>query len=976
MKIVDLRVNNLKEPLGFDLKKLRFSWRFERATGDSDFFQSAAQILVSLDDKFDSIIYDSGKSMHISNLGHSIDIKLSSRTKYYWKVMCWTDKEKVLISDISYFETGKIHEKWHSKWISAESNHGESPILFTNFDIGENTIDSARLYIAGFGLYKFRINDYLFNDEHLLPGHHSYDFWLQYQTFDVTKMLKKDQNSIEIFLGEGWYRGRFGYDGINYNLYGNKLKTTAELVIKLSDGNEITIPTDESWKYKKSHITFNDIYDGECQNYELVTTNMNDELILPVTVLNDELNLSERLSLPVKIMDEITVKEVINTPSGETVLDFGQNLTGWVRFTIDEPIGNKIELQFGEVLQNDNFYRENLRSAKSQFTYISDGKKRTIEPFFTFYGFRYVKIEGLTKKVDLDNFTACVIYSDLETTGNIKTSNKKVNKLFKNALWGQKGNFLDVPTDCPQRDERMGWTGDAQIFASTASFNMYTPAFYNKYLKDLRLEQIELNGSVPYVVPMVKPANYQGMMLGHGSTAWGDAATIIPWTLYTNYGDKTLLEDHYPIMRDWVEYIYSIDKTNGNSRLWQTGFHFSDWLGLTGNEQDENDLLGNTDPYFVSSAYYFYSTTILSKAARALNKIEEAKKYQQLANEIKSAIQNEYFSINGKISSPTQTNTAVSLFMDIVAPEKRELIITQLKDTVLDNNCHLNTGFVGTPYLNHSLSDNGLNSLAYSLLLNEEYPSWLFSINMGATTIWERWNSLEEDGSISGTGMNSLNHYAYGSIVDWMYKKVCGIVPLESNPGYSRFIIYPHLDSRIDSAICEYKSPKGTIKSGWKILSDTSTEYNIEVPFDSIAEVTLPNTISESIIIYRDSEIYELPHIEMNNNNSLFELFSGSYKIVTTNANSRKIYLTMEMTVEEALVSYDSRELLYEIFPALKTKMMRLFSKQIKLKELILSGIIDESINLSEYIVDFDEKLLENQSYNLDSSLYHFFTHQ
>ncbi|MDI9420285.1 MAG: family 78 glycoside hydrolase catalytic domain, partial [Bacillota bacterium] len=536
--------------------------------------------------------------------------------------------------------------------------------------------------------------------------------------------------------------------------------------------------------------------------------------------------LQPRRSLPVIIKEKIKPAAIIHTPKGETVLDFGQNMVGWASFRIDAPQGTEVLLQYGEALQDGCFSQENLRSAKAEFTYISDGRPAQVKPCFTFYGFRYVKVEGWVGELALDDFTGHVVYSDLERIGTIETSNPMVNRLFLNALWGQKGNFLDVPTDCPQRDERMGWTGDAQMFSGTACFNMDCDAFFGKFLYDLALEQKRLGGKVPDFVPTfgLDPL---------GMAAWSDAATVIPWNLYLHYGDLAGLERQLESMIAHVERIKSQDD---GDRLWDSGFHVGDWLALDG--KGEFSRLGGTPTDLIATAYYAYSAGLVAKAARVLGKEEIAREYEQLAEEVKRAFCEEFVTPRGRMAANTQTAHILPLFMDLVPEEIRPRILASLVELLKENNYYLKTGFVGTPYLCRVLSENGYNDIAYRLLLNEEFPSWLYAVKLGATTIWERWNSLLPDGRFGELGMNSLNHYTYGSIGEWMYRHMCGIQPVEAYPGFRKARLAPQPNPALNWARAVLDSAAGRYESGWEYL-ENAIRYSFAVPFNAEAELEL-----------------------------------------------------------------------------------------------------------------------------------------
>ncbi|MBT2599361.1 MULTISPECIES: alpha-L-rhamnosidase [unclassified Oceanobacillus] len=935
IRITNLRTNQIENPLGYELARLRLSWITENEQSDS-LFQSYASVEMADDQDFNNIIYESGKRKDIDSLSFTPNVTLEPRTRYYWKVTVWGDTGDFVTSDIAWFETGKMDEQWQAKWITPKLDKEIHPLMRKSFHF-DKEIESARIYISGLGIYHLEMNGEKVGDEYLAPGFHAYNYWLQYQTFDVTSQLKQGENAIGVMLGNGWYKGRFGFDGEFYELFGDQFALIAELHVTLKDGTTSIIKTDDTWKCTKSPIAFSGIYDGEIYDAtqeikDWSSPGLNDHNWEEVmeTEINTE-KFTSRLSLPVKVMEERKPIEKVVTPAGETVLDMGQNMTGWLRFKVDLPKGRKIHLQFGEILQGGNFYQENLRTAKAEYQYTSDGTTKVIEPYFTFYGFRYVKLTGFEDDIDLGNFTGCVLYSDIEETGHIETSNPLVNQLFQNAMWGQKGNFLDVPTDCPQRDERMGWTGDAQVFASTASFNMYSPAFFNKYMFDLREEQKRIDGSVPFTVPSITPEG-EHLASQHGSAAWGDAATIIPWTLYLQYGDKELLSEQFETMRDWVDYIKKQDDSSGGKRLWQVGFHFGDWLALDG--ADPNGFFGGTDTTYVASAYYYYSTTIVVKAANVLGKYDLAEKYSRLAEEVKQAITNEFFTPNGKSSINTQTAYILALHMDLVPEHYKERIAQDLRDKLAEDHMHLKTGFVGTPYFAPALSEMGSSEDAYTLVLNEDYPSWLYAVKLGATTIWERWNSVLPDGSISDTGMNSLNHYSYGSIVEWMYRYMCGINPVERAPGFREILFTPRPDGRLAYAKATLNSAAGRIETGWKLNGDGSLAFTFKIPFNTKAKVVLPNAVAESVEVKdKDGTRIKLDLIQSETNVDV-EIGPGEYSFVYMPTKQYIKKFTLSSTVREIIGNNESRSSFYELFPEINEQKFIL--------ELVINKQLDE----------------------------------
>lgn len=840
MKIVRLRTNHFKNPIGYDISDLSLSWVVEDTNAKK---QESAEVIISKSIEFisEDIVYDSGNCKEADSRCFQPNIKLESCTRYFWKVKVTGDNGETAVSEIAIFETGKFNEPWKGIWIATDLNKDIHPYLRKSFVL-DGKIKSARVYASAAGIYEMEINGEKISDEYLLPGYHVYDCWMQYQTFDVTKYLKEGNNSIGAMLGKGWFSGSFGLGSLP-DTYGDRMALLCDLVITKEDGSQIIVSTDESWKSNRGPVTSSGIYDGEHYDAKLEITDWSKENcddsswsgVMPVELKIG--SMAERLSPPIIKHESLKALEVIHTPKGETVLDFGQNMTGWVEFDINAPEGTRVYLQFGELLQGGCFYRDNLRSAKAEYEYISNGKPAHVRPHFTFYGFRFVKVEGIT--VNPEDFTAYVIHSDMDELCEIKTSDEKVNRLIMNAKWGQKSNFLDVPTDCPQRDERLGWTGDTQVFSGTASFFTETAAFYNKYMRDLREEQKLIDGSVPVIIPRVR--NQREVGTGHGSSAWGDVATILPWTVYLFYGDKSMLEKHYISMKDWVNYIIRQDEADGGKRLWQTGLHIADWLAL--DNPDTTDIFnGGTDPFYIATAYYYNSVKLAADAAEVLGKKEDSTFYRKLQQEIKEAFCKEYITPNGKLSIDTQTAHIVALFMDLVPQEQRQRLVETLKSKIVNKGMHLDTGFVGSTYICRTLSNAGANDFAYKLLINDDFPSWLYSVKMGATTIWERWNSVNPDGTVSSTGMNSMNHYAYGSVVEWIARDVCGLNPVFEAPGFKKAVIKPQPFGYLKKAAISYKSAAGTYVSSWELMEDGMLKYEFEVPFNCEAEIILPDT--------------------------------------------------------------------------------------------------------------------------------------
>ena len=886
MRIYAMKTNHIKSPLGFETSPVTFSWKVEQTSSAR---AVAARVEVSLGEAFgeNDVIHDSGFDASIENTAYmpfaaGVGVThdgagkaaepLRPRTRYWWRVTVRGDKGDEAVSQPEWFETGKMDEPWTAQWITPSFDKTVHPRFRKSFVL-KSGVASARVYACGLGVYELLINGKKAGDEYLAPGCHSYNNWLQYQTYDVTSLLKEGENVAGAMLGNGWAKGRFGLSASG-EIYCGEFGFIAEIHVLYKNGDSEVINTDAGWSCAPSPVTDSSIYDGETYDGRLEDDWTSGGYTLggnttggntlggnapagntptehtPVGYAPDKWEnavvsadytekwklgpLHDRLSLPVRAMQELKPVALLRTPAGEDVLDMGQNMVGFLRFFCRADAGTKLSLYFGELLQDGNFYRDNLRSAKAEYHYISGGRPSEVRPLFTFFGFRYVKLEGFGD-IDINDFTGLVLYSDMTQTGNIETSDDKVNRLYQNVIWGQRGNFLDVPTDCPQRDERLGWTGDAQIFCETAAWNMDVYAFFAKYLRDLAYDQAECGGAVPNVIPNVFPRKAGGNA-GGAACGWADAATVIPWTMYQMYGDKSVLRSAFPSMKAWVDWIKAEDGRSGGRRLWTTGFHFGDWLAM--DAPVPGGTFGATDVGFTASAYYYYSAMLVAKAAEALCDAENARFYNELAAEVKTAIRNEYFTPSGRIAVKTQTAMVMALDFGLYPEGHRARLIESLKMRLVQDGMKLKTGFLGTPALCSVLSDNGAHPYALKLFFNEEMPGWLYPVGMGATTIWERWDSVLPDGKISDTGMNSLNHYAYGSVASWMYRYLCGIIP--TAPGFSRVRIAPRTEGRLTFVKSSFDSPHGTISSNWNKLEDGLVRLECVIPFGVTGVLSLP----------------------------------------------------------------------------------------------------------------------------------------
>lgn len=704
-------------------------------------------------------------------------------------------------------------------WIISSTDFGDvCPVFKKDFETNKK-IKKADLCVTALGLYEVYINGSRVGNQVFTPGWTSYQKRLQYQRYDVTELLQ-DINELVILAGKGWCVGELAWNG-NHGIWNDVISVIAVLHIQYTDDTRESIVTDKDWQVAKSPVLYSELYHGETYDSNVTEFDWQPAALYE----HDKSSLIEQEGEPIVEQDRLHAVELIQTPKGETVIDFGQNLTGYVEVKLKAPKGARAKIYHAEVLDKDgNFYTENLRTAKQQVTIICNGEEMTYKPHFSFQGFRYIRLEDWPEEVDLQNFTAVVVHSKLKRTGHFECSEPLVNQLYQNIIWGQKGNFLDVPTDCPQRNERLGWTGDAQVFVRAASYNFDVNRFFTKWLHDLKADQFE-DGGVPAVIPNVLGKE------GANSAAWGDAAVICPWQLYLSYGNQTILEQQFESMKNWIEYIRAQGE---NEFLWNTGEHYADWLGLDG---QAGSCKGATDEGLIATAYFAYSTSLFIKAGTALQR--DMSSYERLYQNIVKAFRETYIK-DGKMTSQTQTAHVLALYFDLC--ENRAAIAKDLVELIHQNKDKLTTGFVGTPYLLHVLSDNGYAELAYTLLLQQEFPSWLYSVKMGATTIWEHWDGIRPDGSMWSADMNSFNHYAYGAVADWMYGVMAGIKP--GKPGYEHIIIQPITDKRLSYVKASLDVKYGTIVSSWR-RENGKTVYSVEIPENCTAEIKLGNQTYE-----------------------------------------------------------------------------------------------------------------------------------
>ncbi|MEU1622888.1 family 78 glycoside hydrolase catalytic domain [Streptomyces sp. NPDC005722] len=779
------------------------------------------------------------------------DAPLTSRERAVVRVRVWTGAdEPSRWSEPAAVEAGLLApEDWRAVPVGApwpeDPDSDRRPARVRRDFTLPRPVAHARLYITAHGLYEAEINGHRVGDDTVAPGWTVYGERLRYSTHDVTSLLTEGANTIGAWLGDGWYRGRFGFDGGHRNLYGTDQSLIAQLEVTHDDGTTTVVATDHAWQASTGPILFSGLYDGETFDARLHdprwSTPHGDRpgTWEPVaTGSRDPRTLVAPKGPPVRCTQEVRPVTITPKDEGRYVLDFGQNLVGRLRITVDGPAGTTITLRHAEVLQDDELATRPLRLAAATDAYIlGDSGEQTWEPRFTLHGFRYAEVSGWPGELTGDAVTARVHHTDMARTGWFECSDPLINRLHENVLWSMRSNFVDIPTDCPQRDERLGWTGDIQVFAPTASFLYDCAGMLDSWLDDVAVEQFP-DGTIPWYVPVI-PGAPMWTPIQPGA-AWGDVATLTPWVLYQRFGDLELLRRHFPMGRAWVDLM---ERLAGPSRLWDTGFQLGDWLDPIAPPEDP--AAARTDRYLIATAYFAWSTRHLARAARALGHEHEAQHYATLADEVADAFRRRYVHADGRMTSDSPTAYCVALAFDLLEdPGLRQFAGDRLAELVLQDDARIATGFVGTPLICDALTDTGHLDVAYRLLTQTECPSWLYTVTMGGTTIWERWDSLRPDGTLNPGGMTSFNHYALGAVADWLHRVVGGIAPAE--PGYRAITYRPRPGGGITWARTRHETPYGTAALSWELTGDRLVA-TVTVPPGCTGIVELPGRAPVSV---------------------------------------------------------------------------------------------------------------------------------
>ncbi len=898
-KVTRLRCEYLVNPLGVDERKPRLNWILESDRRGT--YQSARRVLVASSaqllaagkaDLWDSGRIEEDRSVHIVYKG----TPLTSRQACHWQVQIWDNQGTSILSEPAFWTMGLLEDKdWQANWIAADPdylNHAEhaikptitepgTPPWFRKIFTANDAIRKATLYASARGLFELHMNGQRIGNDIFAPEWTDYDKRIHFRTYDVTSIVKAGKNALGAVLGDGWYSGYVGWQETR-GRYGLENSLLVQLEIELADGTRQIITSDNSWRCAAGPILASDFMMGETYDarYELFGWDQPDyddkEWLNVRTATVPNIPLVAQRSEPVQIIETIDPVSVHESAPGIYIYDLGQNITGWVKLKISGPAGTRITLRHGERLNPDGtLYTENLRRAKATDTYILNGQgEETWQPRFTFHGFQYVELTGLDTLPPACTVTGCVIHSATPPAGQFDCSHPHINRLWLNGLWSQKDNFLSVPTDCPQRDERLGWTGDAQVFSRTATYNMDVAAFFTKWMVDVEDAQTP-EGIFPDTAPRLREdTNFVGLDGLGGAAGWADAGVIIPWTLWRVYGDTRIIERHYQAMVNWLEYIQQTNPNNLRSR--KLGNNYGDWLCIPSDTTFRTQSPMKT---LLATAYWADDAAKLARMAEAIGQNQDAQRFQAMSEQVRQAFQKEFLLDDGKLTVDTQTAYLLALAFNLLPEKDRKRTAAHLIENIKKLNWHLSTGFIGISHLNPTLTAVGQPDVAWRLLLNEDYPSWLYPVLHGATTIWERWNGWTEEEGFFNPQMNSFNHYSLGSVGEWLYRCAAGIELDSQVNGFKKFLLRPYPGGGLSHAGAAYNSMHGTIKSRWQRQANTLT-YEITIPANTTARAYIPSD-PDTPIEEGGTPVEKIEGIKSLGRQEQFAVFdvpSGSYK--------------------------------------------------------------------------------------------------
>lgn len=845
MRVVQLRAEyrGPGDAVGLWSRRPRLSWRTETET--RDWYQSAYDI-EAVDAGTDAALWRSGpiqsRDAHLVAWGGA---DLTSRQRLRWRVHVDGVDGSHATSEWSTLELGLLDpDDWAAVFVVPDSviaGDSAQPVAYLRreFDAPASIL-RARLHLSALGVYEAEINGARVGDHLLAPGWTAYQHRVRVETFDVSDVLRAGApNAIGVVLADGWYGERYGFGGDRHRVYGNELAVLAQLEIVDRDGATHRVVSDASWRSSTGPIVSSGIYAGErydarCELGDWSRPGFDDSVWLGVHEHTGERGvLVGRSGPPVRRIEEIAPVAIGMSPSGRTIVDFGQNLVGRVRIRVSGAAGTQVTLRHAEVLDDGELCTRILRHADATDRYtLRGGGPEEWEPRFTFHGFRYAEVDGWPRgEPHADDVTAVVCHSDMERIGWFECSDERVNQLHENIVWGMRGNFLDVPTDCPQRDERMGWTGDINVFAPTASFLYDVNGFLASWLADLAAEQ-SADGAVPFVVPDVLQRE------GHrpAPAVWGDAAVVVPWVMFERFGDVGVLQQQYASMRAWLECVAT---RAGKERALNRGFQFGDWVDPSA--PPDQPAAARTDAYLVAQAAFCHSIDLVARTAAQLGNDADVRRYERLGAQARRAFAKEYVTPSGRLASDAQTAYAIAIAWGLVpAGAARAHAGERLAFLVFKEDFRIGSGFVGTPVICDALCETGHAGVAYSLLEQTECPSWLYPVTQGATTIWERWDSLRPDGSINPGEMTSFNHYALGAVGDWLHRTVAGLAP--ATPGYRTIEVRIAPGGSLRHATATHRTPQGLVASSWRLVASDELEVAVTVPPNTTAFVHLPGS--------------------------------------------------------------------------------------------------------------------------------------